>query len=194
MKSITTSLLLLLVSAIACPANAEMENWYSYWGIGFSDTTYPEPLDSLLDTLEATTNTTRIQLNLDILGFYFPVGSGSTIAGFVINGAADRLDDGSDNIQINLYTYGLSVMTFLGKEPGDGLFLRGDFGITKAVLTSSLSSSSIGSDTGTGYLIGAGYGIVLSEGSRLLLNLNFANRTIESENYSTTGFSVGVLF
>jgi uncharacterized membrane protein (Fun14 family) len=174
-------------------ANADKESWYSYWGLGFSNTTYPEPLESLLNLAESAPGTDRLQLDLDILGFYFPVGSGSTIAGFVINGAADRIFDDTDNIQLNLYTYGASVMTFLGNEPGDGLFFRGDFGITKAVVSSSFSNS-VGSDTGTGFLIGTGYGFAVTPQHRILLNLNYANRTIESESYKTVALTVGILF
>jgi len=193
MKSVITSLLFIITTIMAFTTSADKESWYSYWGIGFSDTTYPEPLETLLNLAESTSDTTRIQLDLDLLGFYFPVGSGSTIAGFVINAAADRIFDSNENIQFNLYTYGLSVMSFLGNEPGDGLFFRGDFGITKAVVSSSFSGN-VGSDTGTGFLIGTGYGFAVSPQHRILLNLNYANRTIESENYKTVALTVGILF
>ncbi len=193
MKSIITYLLFIFTSTVGVAANADMESWYSYWGIGFSDTTYPEPLENLLNLAESTSDSARIQLDIDILGFYFPVGSGSTIAGFVINAAADRIFDSTDNIQFNLYTYGLSIMSFLGNEPGDGLFFRGDFGITKAVVSSSFSGN-VGSDTGTGFLIGTGYGFAVSPQHRILLNLNYANRTIESESYKTVALTVGILF
>jgi hypothetical protein len=184
--------LFMLPALLAPAAHSDVEDWYSYWGIGFSDTAYPEPLDSILDVAESVSDT-RLKISIDILGFYFPVADATTIAGFVINGASDRLDDGSDNIQINLYTYGVSAMKFLGTEPGDGLFFRGDFGITKAVLSSSFSSS-VGSDTGTGFLIGTGYGFAVSPQHRILVNLNYANRTIESEQYKTVGISAGILF
>ena len=193
MKSRVYSLLFALTAIISAPANADVEDWYAYWGIGFANTTYPEPLDSILDLAESVSDT-RIQLDLDILGFYFPVGvGGNTIAGFVINAAADRIEDNGDNLQINLYTYGASVMTFLGSEPGDGLFFRGDFGITKGVVSSSFSSS-VGSDTGTGFLIGTGYGLAITPQHRILFNLNYANRTIESETYKTTSITIGILF
>lgn len=193
MKSRCIFLLITLITICSTQAYADIENWYAYWGLGFSNTTYPEPLDSALNAAEAVPGSTRVQLNLDILGFYFPV-NGDTIAGFVINSSADRLENGSDNIQLNLYTYGASAMKFFGTEPGDGFFLRGDFGITKAVLTSNLFSGNIGSDTGTGFLIGAGYGFVISPQHRILLNFNYANRTIESNSYKTSSVSVGILF
>ena len=175
-------------------ANAEVEDWYSYWGLGIADHQYDEPLDSSINSVEALPGVTRTEIAMDILGFYWPIGDQpSTIVGFVINGSADRLDDSYDYIQINHYLYGASVMHFFGKEPGDGFFVRGDFGVAKASLTDSYGSYS-SSDNGTGYLLGVGYGIPMRSGWRLMFSATSTSRTIEDDEYNAIAFTIGGLW
>jgi hypothetical protein len=175
-------------------AIAEMESWYTYWSLGIADHQYEEPLDSAINSTEALPGVSRTEIAVDMLGFYWPIGDqSSTIAGFVINGSADRIYDSYDYIQINHYLYGGSVMHFFGREPGDGFFLRGDFGIARSNLTDSYGNYS-SSENGSGYLLGAGYGIPMSSGSRLLLSVTTSSRTIEGSEFNTIAFSVGGLW
>jgi opacity protein-like surface antigen len=194
MKKYFTYLVGALSALCVGSANADVENWYSYWSLGIADHQYEEPLDSTIKSIDAVPGVSRSEVAVDMLGFYWPVGDqSSTIVGFVINGSADRLDDSYDYIQINHYLYGASVMHFFGQEPGDGFFVRGDFGIAKASVTDSFGYSST-SDSGTGYLIGIGYGIPMSSDSRLLLSVTSSTRSIEDEDYSAIAFTVGGLW
>ena len=50
------------------------------------------------------------------------------------------------------------------------------------------------SEKGAGVLLGGGYGFAVTEGTRILLNVNYAMRRVEEENYGMLGISLGGLF
>lgn len=50
------------------------------------------------------------------------------------------------------------------------------------------------SDTGLGFLLGAGYGIPVSEESRELLSINVSNKDIEGNTVSAVTFNIGGLW
>ncbi len=179
----------------ASPSMAEVEPWYTYWGVGVSDNSYPSDLQNLFDAAESSPNIDRSEIAIDMFGFYWPVLDNRTIVGGVISGTADRLNvtGTSEYIQLNQYLYGVSVMKFLGNEPGDGFFVRGDIGVAKIVLDSSFTSA-VSSDSGTGFLLGIGYGVAISEKSRLILGANFTSKKIEGETFTATTFSIGGLW
>ena len=72
-------------------SDVKLESWYTYWGLGFSNNSYPEPLDELLDILNKIPGVTRMSINLDVLGFYKPMNS-KTILGFIVNGSGNRIE------------------------------------------------------------------------------------------------------
>lgn len=185
------ALLLLLPLSI----NAKEESWYTYWSIGLSNNSYTDELDSALDTLESQPGVDRFEGAIDILGFYWPVQP-KTILGFVVSGSFDLLSTPVGDIQINQYLYAASAMHFFGKETGDGIFLRGDFGIAKASIDAdtTVGSFEATSDSGTGYLLGIGYGIPVSDESRLLLSVNISNKSIEGDDISAVSFNIGGLW
>lgn len=175
-------------------ARADTEDWYTFWSFGFANHQYAEPFESAMDRLEALPGVSRTEIAIDMLGFYWPVGDQSkTIAGFVINGSADRLNDSFDHIQLNQYLYGASIMHFFGREPGDGLFVRGDIGVAKLLLSDSFGTN-LTSDSGSGFVIGIGYGIPVSAESRLILSVTSANRSVEGDDYKAIAFNIGGLW
>ena len=188
---------LLLLVLLLCPlqAFAEEEDWYTYWSFGFSNNNYPGGLDSALDTLEAQPGVDRVEIAIDMFGFYWPLQD-KTILGFVISGTGDAFTTPVGDMQVNQYLYGASVMKFFGKEIGDGLFLRGDLGFAKASISTDTAYGNLTatSDTGLGLLFGVGYGIPVSEESRVLLSINFSNKDIEGDNWSAVTFNVGGLW
>ena len=192
-RIIFVAALLFMGLGVRCEAaENQLEKWYTYWGLGISDIKHPEPFDGLLNLLEVFPGVTRTQLNLDLLGFYKPVNT-KMMAGFVVNGAADRTEvEGEGSMQVNLYTYAATVQYF-PKEIGKGLFCRGDFGIASANV--SIDDEDQGSsDFGLGLLVGIGYAHPITAGTRLALNLNYASRSIEGDNWGTVGISLGGLF
>ena len=173
-------------------ANARTENWYTYWGIGVAQHQHPKELQNIMDAAESLPGVERSEMSIDALGFYVPVLQMKTLAGFVISGSLDRLEFGSDYIQLNQYLYSASMMHFMGSEPGDGVFLRGDLGISRAVAQTNDDASA--SDTGVGALLGFGYGFKISEESRLIIGVNYGIREIEDEIYSNYSFNIAGLW
>lgn len=184
----------LLLLLLLCPLQsfAAQEDWYAYWSIGSADNHYPGDVDSFLDTVDSLPGVDRTQGSMDMLGFYWPQANNLSV-GFVISGSWDNFQTPFGDVQYNQYLYGASAMKFFGKEIGDGFFLRGDFGFAKAVLDAGYYGTST-SDTGLGFLLGAGYGIPVSEESRVLLSINVSNKDIEGNTVSAVTFNIGGLW
>lgn len=188
---------LLFLSLLAHSAGADertqMETWYTYWGGGYAGMSYPGDLDDLLEFVESLPGVDRLTLGLDMLGFYFPVDE-RTVLGFVVNGAADRVEVSSDEwMQINSLTYAFSVMRYLQHRVGDGFFVRGDLGPAIHTIEGKRITPD-SSEWGLGGLVGAGYGLPVGLGTQLLLNLNSAVRQVEGDATTTLGVSLGGLF
>ncbi len=183
----------ILVLSVSSPALAEVEPWYAYWGIGITDNSYPKDIEESFNAIESLPGINRTDGAIDMLGFYWPLQNDQTILGFVISGSYDRLDDGKTFLQLNQYLYSLSTMHFFGEAPGHGFLLRGDIGVSKTLVQTSFSGDTR-SDSGSGFLVGTGYGLPISEGSRLILGINYSNKKIEGDTYSSTTFSIAGLW
>ena len=187
----------MFVALLLCPLQtfAAQEDWYTYWSIGSADNSYPDDLDALLDAFDSLPGVDRTQGSMDMLGFYWPVKDKLNV-GFVISGSWDRFETSLGDMQLNQYLYAASAMKFFGKEIGDGLFLRGDLGFAKASITADtfIGNYDGETDTGMGILLGVGYGIPVSEDSRVLLSLNVSNKDIEGDNWSAVTFNIGGLW
>jgi hypothetical protein len=177
-------------------AHAAVEQWYAYLGFGLSNVNYPGDLDRVFDEAEDLPGVTRTTICLDLLGFYWPVADNTVMVGGVINAVGDMLEGNGATISLNQYTYSVSAMKFFGREIGEGFFIRGDIGVAKLVLSvdgNGYDENEV-SESGTGFLLGGGYGFPLSEGARLLVGANVAYRSIEDEAVSTTSASIGLLW
>jgi hypothetical protein len=173
-------------------AHGAVESWYMYWGLGYASPSYPSGLQALIDGAKQNDGLVHTPLSLDMFGFYWPIAAGTTIAGVVIGGVADRYDYMGGYVQVNQLLLSGSVMHFFGDVPGDGIFLRGDAGY--AVLSQSMPGWHPEDKNGIGFHAGAGYGIPVSDETRILLQGGFTYRAISDEGYETFGINVGVLF
>lgn len=192
---------LLFLVMLPGDAHAERESWYTYWGLGWSHIEYPGDSDNNLRDLPGVDS---ISVSVDTLGFYFPVNEHSNLlVGFIANGATERFvlsssfsnSGQSEWIEISLLQVGFSMLNFFGNEPGDGFFLRGDLGIAQSAIgTSSKIGVNEKSEFGMGAILGFGYGVPVSAGTRILFNFNYSYKAIEDENYKITQVSVGGLF
>ncbi len=185
-----TSSILLFSSAFS-QEEATTESWYTYWGLGYASVSYPDELQEVIDVLKDNPEISNLSLSLDMLGFYWHV-TPKLIGGFIINGVGDRFAASGNSMQINQYIYGASAMYYPGPKFGSGIFLRSDIGVGRLVVTSSGFGSAV-SESGFGILGGGGWSFDLG-GTRLLLNANYAHRSVESESYGTFSISVGGLF
>jgi hypothetical protein len=169
-----------------------LESWYTYWGIGYSNTIYPNEIEKYLDFLKKYPGVSHVSISLDLLGFYWPRGD-KTLIGAIINGWGDRYELNNENMQINGYLYSVSIMRFLNNIIGTGPFIRGDIGLSNLAFQSS-GFKSESSDTGFGVLLGVGTGIPISRGTRILFNINYSIRSIKEYSYKTLNLSIGGLF
>lgn len=187
----TVILLCLLFVSTAFSQN-KLESWYTYWGLGYANPTYPDEIEDLLDQIEDLDDVDHITVALDFLGFYWPLQE-RTILGGIINAFGDRYDIAGQELQLTGFTIAFSAMHFLTNRIGQGLFVRGDIGPTRFALDVEGEDTET-TDWGLGGLLGAGYGIPVSEGTRILLNVNYAFRRVEGENVNTLGITLGGLF
>jgi len=185
--------LCLLMSSHAHAQN-KLESWYTYWGLGYVNPQYPDELENALNLVEDIPGSDHISVGLDLLGFYWPVGD-RTIIGGILNAFGDRYEVNDITLQINGYTFSFSAMHYLTNLIGQGLFLRGEIGPTRfAVDFEGVQEEDVTSDWGIGGLVGAGFGIPVSSGTRILLNVNYAIRRVEGETVGALGITVGGLF
>lgn len=185
--------LLLAVNYSAFSQDNENEKWYTYWALGYAKPHYTAGLEDLMNEIEDYPGVSRMAIDLDILGFYWPVNNHKTAVGFVINGAGDRVSKDDVWVQINQYLYAFSAMHFINGNIGKGFFLRGDAGFAKFLAQYSEGDSQ-GSDWGFGFNLGAGYGFPVSPGTRILLNANYGYKKVEGDSFGKFNISVGGLF
>ena len=171
------------------------ESWYIYLGLGYANVSYPSEIQDIIDQLKKQEGVSNTPLSID-LGSYWHL-TPNTIGGVIINGVADRfvidrIGEDKNHMQFSHYLIGASVMHYPGQAFVSGLFIRGDVGIAKIIISSSFSNSSR-SEICLGLLAGGGWSFDLG-GTRLLLNVNYAYRGVEGEAYNTLAFSIGGLF
>lgn len=171
------------------------ESWYTYWGLGAAVIRYPSEIQGLLDQLKSI-STSHTSIAMDLFGFYWPLASKQTMMGFVINGVSDHYEVPSGEANLDQYLYSFSTMKFFGPNIGSEWFLRGDVGIAKYLVEAKGSGVSLrgSSRSGIGFLVGGGYAWAIGTETRMLLNLNFAQRNAESLKFSTSSLTLGFLF
>jgi len=171
----------------------KLESWYTYWGLGYGTSQYPNGLQNFLDWLEDQDGVSRTEIAIDMFGFYFPINEHHTAVGFVIDGVADAFEVEGETFQINQYIYAASAMHFFNETIGKGFFVRGDLGFAYLNVESSFAEPAT-SDSGIGLLIGVGYGFNLGAGTRCMLNLNYSYRGVEGDTYTAIGITAGFMF
>jgi len=184
-------LVLAALLTVTTAAQAAREDWYAYWAIGAAEHDYPGNLGAALDQLAADPNVERVTGGIDMLGFYWPT-SINGITGVVVSGSFDSFTGPGLDAQVNQYLYAISNMTFFGREIGDGLYLRAEVGMAAITVTDRFDI--VTSETGYGYLLGVGYGIPVSEESRILLNMNFSDKQVGGDSWRSVTFNVGGLW
>ncbi|MCB0350797.1 MAG: hypothetical protein KDD38_06415 [Bdellovibrionales bacterium] len=173
------------------------ESWYTLWGFGFSNVDYgDDAINDSFDFAESQSGITRTKINMDILGFYWPVNDNQTMHGFIVNTVADSLDGPGGTISIYQYLYAYSYHHFFGANIGDGWFFRADAGLTRSLLiveTTGLSGTD-SSKTGIGLLGGGGYAFAMGQETRFLLGLYATSRKVEDDRALSFNLTAGFLF
>lgn len=172
------------------------EWWYLYWGAGWGQVSYPDKDRVVIDGLKASSGVSHLTFLLDMLGVYFPRKNFKTMFGGDISLAVDRFSNPTGAAQTSQYLISTSGVHFFGTNIGDGVFVRGDFGIavqSRQADGSGLGVGGSGYYLGFGMLAGLGYGIPISSGTRLLATALYAIRVMPNGNWGTFGLTVGLL-
>jgi len=178
----------LVLSLFSGQCFADPESWYANFGLGFVKFNHPTEVEQFISSVDALPGIDRSQFAIDLVGIYFPVAP-TTAVGFAISSESDKLSDAYGNsLTLNTSMFGVSAMHFLGREIGEGVFFRGAIGSASADVVSVFGNTrtTFASDTGSGFMLGVGYGIPINAGARILLSLNFANKNINGYTYGAT--------
>ena len=167
MKLYIAVALLAVFLADQCEATeSKLENWYTYWGVGAVNPSYPEELENILDLIENLPGVTRVAVSLDLLGFYWPIQDRYLLGG-VVNVFNDRIEVDSEGLNLIGATYGLSLQYFPQRHIGQGFFIRSDVGPAFMAVTSDDRTVDETSEWGVGGLVGAGWSQPITSGTRL---------------------------
>ena len=123
-------------------------------------------------------------LNLNVLGLYFPVGAHKQILlGFDFAEGTSEFNKFWD-LEQNL-SYSISGMYFPYGKIGDGLYVKGNFGLASVTLS---GYGSYYTETGPGILAEIGYVFPFGTSVRPLINVNYSIKDIgASDEYVERG-------
>ena len=184
------ALALCLALAVPCIATAQVggRGLLFQVGAGLYFPSYPGSLESDFSDLASLPGMDRIQISLD-LALGVPVLERGCYLIARIDGGGDRVDDGNDYIQMNLYLFSLGARYYPYRT---GLYVEVGAGASKGVIESSVAASSP-SDTGFGYGIAIGYDFNRRQrGFGLSLEAKYDGLTIESEQYGALMFTLNL--
>jgi hypothetical protein len=153
---------------------SQNESWYTLWGLGFSAAKYSSDVGDMFNTIKDQPGIDRNDLlNLDLLGFYWPLEGNNTMIGVIINGLSDKLTGPGGHFTVTTALLAFSTHHFFGKNIGDGWFVRGDVGLSRASVEIKTASTNLNktSDPELGVMFGGGYAFPISQGTRLLVGL-----------------------
>lgn len=170
---------------------SKLENWYTYWGVGAVNLSYPAELEIILDLFEDSPGVTRVAVSMDLLGFYWPIQDRYLLGG-VVNVFRDLFEVDSEEFDITGTTYGLSLQYFPQRHVGQGFFIRSDVG--PAFIAGDGPGGTATSEWGVGGLVGAGWSQPILSGTRLTFQINGSWRRVEGDTVGAINFTLGGLF
>jgi hypothetical protein len=187
----------LVVCGVLCcsvAAEAAPESYYQYWNLGGAYNTYTGSLERIRDDARDHGYDAVSSIGIDV-GVYWPLPeSPRTLLGCVLSGGVDHYQGGAEDIKINTFQLGYSAMHYFGAAAGAGLFLRADIGMAWYEIDGPASIEETGRK-GYGLLVGGGYGIPVGRdgGTRVILNVNYALRTLDGGDAGTLSVCLGFL-
>jgi len=169
------------------------ESFYLLTGLGYYRCLMPGSLEKAVDEVDRNTDLNRFGIGLDIFGMYFPFRGDNNIAGFAMSSFSEFFISSEGHVDVHIYSASLSDMYFFGRLAGNGFFLRADIGLCGGISRASGGSLSY-SNPGVSVLAGAGYGIPVFSGTRLLFNVSYGFKYIEDELFHQLYGGLGFLF
>jgi hypothetical protein len=177
-RGLFTSVVLLTTAVSVSLLHAQNENnklqsWYTLWSVGWTHVSYPQSIDDQIELIKALPGYSHQLLAFDVLGFYKPVIDERTILGGIINGTIDRHAVDNQSLVIGELQLSASAIRFVQNRIGQGFFLRLDLGLAHN-LTDGDNRDRM-TDWGLGTLVGAGFGLPVTSGIRLMLSGLYAS-------------------
>ncbi len=166
----------LLATLLFSQDKVEKRGFYFAFGGGYPSISYPEPLNSSIETLE-NSGVDRIPIAIDI-SMGVAISNNSYFIGS-ISGVADRLENATSFVQFNTYLYSLGIRFYPFTT---GLVLGGDLGSSRMVIQGT-GISDIVSDSGFGYNFVVAYDFDKSKtGFTFLLGIKAGASDIEGDS------------
>ncbi len=164
------------------------ESYYLYFSMGYGNITYNGSMSFLNPALD-----------FNLFGVYWPKFNKKFLVGMIVDLAINEILIETTTTQIYQPALSLSLEYFFGQNIGSGLFVRTDFGFgSMAYLENKSNAYVLDYSLGASFLAGLGYGIPLSQETRLLINLNYQKK-VQTFNNAPNGsdfglISAGILF
>lgn len=170
-------------------------NWYFGFQIGGGSASFDGSKAATAASLDASSLFSPLTI-ASKLEFLWPVGN-KTLLGVASGGAAKVYSHPTDIRQSQTFSQSMLTLEMLhtfGDEPGSGIYLNLGAGLGLAYQTVGSSFLSFSnSETGLGLRAGAGFGLAVSDDTRLLFGLEHGMISgVGSTNYYA--ISVGPLF
>jgi hypothetical protein len=176
------------------------ESWYWGFALGAGSLSYSGAGNKdASDTLKASSNVDHSTVYLD-LRFLWPVADGQTAIGVCGSAIADHYENKYDSSYSLDATYSLlafEAQHYFTGNIGDGFYASGDIGLVTANAKIDLGSTTTTSETksGIGVRVGVGYSILLSNETRLPIQVQYQYASVTDDNSASSVIgSVGVLF
>lgn len=177
----------------------KLEKWYINFGLGYANANLPEFIENrYVNRIANVDGSSHFAMSMDLLGIYWRRGERLLLGG-AINAFGDMYFVDENSVIVVGTTLGFSTMYFVQGRIGSGFFVRGDigissYGIDEQNVLRGTSQTTYAEKNGTGWLLGGGYGLPISRGTRLLFYANYVSRTVDELTFSDWAITVSGLF
>lgn len=181
--------------ALSQQAVAKTEDWYWGFDLGWGKPFYSGTLKTAVDALAAQSGMSRIGLGGG-LGFYWPLENKITLLGVAARGIHDNFSSNGATLGLHSNLLSFSAIHTFAEEPYVGFFLRGDAGFASLRATASGSGVSVASETDAGFGLsgGGGYGLLLSDETRLIFQGTFSFIHVDGKDVLGLIITAGPVF
>lgn len=198
------------------------ESWYIFSSVGLAPIEYAQSINESIESFTGETSMNNLGLSLDAVGIYWPLKNNKSILGGVFGLVYEKYNTQGTfsetptttitqwgTLKFWQYSINASFLHFFGQNVGDGIFLRGDLGISSFDGTLNVSYTANDGDLqgenqdfsyewGPSFLLGGGYSWPFSLSTRLMSTLSFSVKSSYYNGEITANrmltLSLGLLF
>ena len=187
----------------------EIEDWYFHFSLGYPVNSYPSDTKELIQTLKDESGVSTLPLGFEF-GVYWNLGNNHTIIGPIMTFTGETFSKDKVSFDYTIGQISASVHHYIMSFIGEGLYGRADLGVAFASMSLSDERRTLSEqgNMGFAFLLGAGWGLPISSGTRLTFSADYAFRTLpgyeageqkgsdvfEKGNYTSFLFMLGILW